>query len=279
MRNSNQTKSEQQQDLGQQPRTAKQRQEEYYEVKQTIPQEFGPDLLDKMEKLEEKLDTLIVSHFSTSRSTGSPGSSIACPTTFEPKDNTECRQIQGKEIDAYSHIEATNMKEKGQKPAQNSHDDQDKVNQKQYWEVLAAEIDRLIKSNNKLSACIDALGTSGLIELIDILSSSIERLNSELASLRRQQQQSNTLREEAVPKSNDDNQEQQSKALEIQANTIQRLGVLLGRREEQLKHEKRATKGYNETISGLERMVRVLEVEWQSVMPLVYSSGVTRPSN
>ncbi|OKL59419.1 hypothetical protein UA08_05204 [Talaromyces atroroseus] len=241
--------------LGQQPYMSKQvGKEKYHEAdpakksqrqNQTLPRGYGSDLLDKMSKLEEKIDTLIVSHIPA-----------------------------GKEVENHPYIEGENIKEKRQNTAQ-PHDDEEKDDQLQHRETLTAEIDRLIKSNNKLSSCIEALGSSGIIELIEMLSFSIEQLNSELVSLRKQQQEqnNNTTRETSHDDSNLQ-QQQRIKALEIQANTIQRLGILLERSEEQIKHEKRTTSRYIETISRLEKMVQVLEVEWRKVVLLIDNSEV-----
>lgn len=226
---------------------------------------IGPDLTDRIEKLEDKIDAFIVSHFSASKLTSNTGSTVRNQQTPGGKGVDACSQT-----DAYLYENYTEGKR--QRSFRLYNEDQNVAEQMQAWMILAAEIDRLVKSNNKICSCIDALGSSGLIDLIEILGNSVGQLHSEIASLRKQQSMAVDSRDNLhIYDDNDskNNFQQRRKQLEIPANAIQRLLVLLGRREEQLQQEKKATERSNRKIDALEEMIKVLEVEWQKIMPLV----------
>lgn len=57
--------------------------------------------------------------------------------------------------------------------------------------------------------------------------------------------------------------------IELQTELIRRLGLLLGRREEQLENERRMMKLYREKISALEDEVEILKTDWEKLLPLV----------
>lgn len=279
-RHSNDITPEQQQaDLGQNIRVPEKSKDDHgvtskeghQKSEQPIHHELGPHLIDRMEKLEEKIDILVVSHFHTSRSTGSTGSSIACQAMFDPEDKIDQRRnIQGAGVDACSQTDSSYPQ------MHHIMEDEDHAEQILQQKSLTAEIDRLIKFNNKLSSCVNALGSSGLIELIEMLGSSIERLHSELVSMRQQQQQQQQQNITNSEKSDNDNifpYQRQQPELQAKA-TIQRLGMLLVRREEQLKQERMTTETCYETIGALEEKIQLLELEWRRVMPLISNSEV-----
>lgn len=208
------------------------------------PPDLGLVIVQRMERLEEKIDTFIFSGLSKSTRN----------TTHDP---------DGKIIEELSQTTYTH-------PQRNQSTDTDTKNQ---LKILTAEINHLTKSNHKLSSCIDALASSGLIDLLEMLSCSLERLHAAINSLRdeqKQRQQQQTL----VVSEQEHRKELQEKQLESQIDIIQRLGFLLGQREEQLKHERKLNQSYRKNIEGLEEMIRVLEEEWERAMPLMARSDM-----
>lgn len=231
---------------------------------QTRRQELGPELIERLEKLEEKIDAFIVCQFSTPRSILSIGDdTLDVQATCGAEGRTEGRsQMPSEEVGTHSQKEllVKSQDEKDQGSRQHVHQ----------CVPVAAEIDSLIKSNKKLSATIDALGSSGLIDLIEMLSYSIERLQSEIASLH---QQNDIICSEKTPRTS--HEDSNGKQLGLQVHVTQRLATLLGRRDEELKQEKKATEKYKETIEGLEEMIKVLGLEWERAVPLITHSERT----
>lgn len=205
-----------------------------------IPSDLGPVIVQRMERLEEKIDIFF-----------SGMSSASSKSTRSTTDDLDDRIIE--------------------EPAQTSYltHPQTDSDIKNHLKILTAEIVHLTKSNNNLSSCIDALGSSGLIDLLEMLSCSLERLYAAVTSLREEQKQ----RQQQLQTINPD-EELQEKQLESQMDLIQRLGFLLGQREEQLKHERRLNQSYRKNIEGLEEMIRSLEEEWERAMPVMARSDV-----
>lgn len=200
-----------------------------------IPFNLGPVIIKRMERLEEKID-IIFSGLSVSRSTTNS-------TNLEPGD------LIREETTINVH-----------------HHPQTKQDMKNHLNILTAEITHLTKSNNNLSSCIDALGSSGLIDLLEILSCSLERLHTAVNSLREEQkqcQQQQTINPNHLYETQ----------LDSQMELIQRLGFLLGQREEQLKHERRLNQSYRRSTERLEEMIRTLEEEWERVMLVMVRSN------
>lgn len=199
----------------------------------TIPSDLGPVIVQRMERLEEKIDIFFSGLSSASRSTTNS-------THLEPDDPI--------------------LEETPQNPYPHPQRDPDIKNQ---LKVLTAEITHLTKSNKNLSSCIDALGSSGLIDLLEMLSCSLERLHAAVTSLRKEQ----IRRQQTINSNHHETQ------LESQLELIQRLGFLLGQREEQLKHERRLNQNYRRNIEGLGEMICALEEEWKRAMPVMAQSG------
>lgn len=150
----------------------------------------------------------------------------------------------------------------------------DNVNQIQL-RVLTAEVCHLAKSNNKLSSCIDALGSSGLIDLLECLSLSLEQLHSAVSSLGHQQKQQQDLISEHISRiSRQDSEKHEDRMqkdiellqqqIESQSEIIQRLAFVLGKREEQLKLERNVSQRCLKDIDALSEMISALEVECSS---------------
>ncbi|RAO69240.1 uncharacterized protein BHQ10_005252 [Talaromyces amestolkiae] len=203
---------------------------------QTIPFNLGPVIVQRMERLEEKIDIISSGLFFASRNT----------------------------------TNSTNLKTGNLMPdetPQNTYPPpQTNLDMKNHLKILTAEITHLTKSNNNLSSCIDALGSSGLIDLLEILSCSLERLHAAVTSLREEQKQ--CQQQQAI----NPNRRHETQ-LDLQMELIQRLGFLLGQREEQLKHERKLNQSYRRSIEGLEEMIRALEEEWERAMPVMAQSG------
>lgn len=209
-----------------------------------IPSDLGPVIVQRMDRLEEKIDIFFSGLSSASKSTRHytiPDQDGNITIDYEPSQNP------------YTHSQQTE-----------SSDSETKTHLK----ILTAEIAHLTKSNNNLSSCIDALGSSGLIDLLEMLSCSLERLHGAITSLREEQKQSQ--QRNIIP-----DQENTEKQLESQMDLIERLGFLLGQREEQLKHERRLNQSYRRNIEGLEEMIRVLEEEWERAIPVMARSDVS----
>ncbi|KAL3705436.1 hypothetical protein TMatcc_009108 [Talaromyces marneffei ATCC 18224] len=209
---------------------------------QVTPTELGPMIVQRMERLEEKIDIFF--------------SGLSTPASRSMRNTAD----------------ATGLNPDGKKPSHNTyaHSQRNdfpntKTDINNHLKILTAEINHLTKSNNNLSSCIDALGSSGLIDLLEMLSCSLERLYAAINSLRDEQEQ----QQDAASKK--ENSEQQ---LESQIEIIQRLGFLLGQREEQLKHERKLNQSYRKNIEGLEEMIHVLEEEWERALPLMVRSDV-----
>ncbi|PCG90942.1 Hypothetical protein PENO1_096550 [Penicillium occitanis (nom. inval.)] len=208
---------------------------------QVLSPDLGPVIVQRMDRLEEKIDIFFSGLSSASRSTTNS-------TDLEPGD-------------------PITIKETPQTPYINPQTDNDI---KSHLKILTAEIAHLTKSNNNLSSCIDALGSSGLIDLLEMLSCSLENLHAIINSLREEQKQ----RQQQLQTIINPDQELQDKQLESQMDLIQRLGFLLGQREEQLRHERRLNQTYRRNIEGLEEMIRSLEEEWERAMPVMARSDV-----
>ena len=208
------------------------------ESQQQQPQVISPDLgliiVQRMDRLEEKIDIFFSGLSSASRST---------PDYTIPDQDGNTIEHEP----TYTHPQTDN-------------------DIKSHLKILTAEIAHLTKSNNNLSSCIDALGSSGLIDLLEMLSCSLERLHATVTSLREEQKQQQNIINSG--------QENTEKQLESQMDLIQRLGFLLGQREEQLRHERRLNQTYRRNIEGLEGMIRSLEEEWKRAMPVMARSDV-----
>ena len=214
---------------------------------QVVPCELGLVIVQRMERLEEKIDIIFSGLSSATKSTTNS-------TNLEPGDNITEKTPHA----TYVH------------PQRNKPTDTDSDMTK-HLKILTAEINHLTKSNNNLSYCIDALGSSGLIDLLEMLSCSLEQLHAVITSLRDEQKQ-RQQEQNIIP--DQENRELQEKQLESQMDIIQRLGFLLGQREEQLKHERRLNQSYRKNIEGLDGMIRVLEEEWERAMPVMARSDI-----
>lgn len=205
-----------------------------------IPSDLGPVIVQRMERLEEKIDIFF-----------SGMSSASSKSTRSTTDDSDDKIIEEPAQTPYlTHPQTDN-------------------DIKTHLKILTAEITHLTKSNNNLSSCIDALGSSGLIDLLEMLSCSLERLHAAVTSLREEQKQ----RQQQQTIINPD-QQNTEKQLESQMDLIQRLGFLLGQREEQLRHERTLNQTYRRNIEGLEEMIRSLEEEWERAMPVMARSDV-----
>ncbi|EED16946.1 hypothetical protein TSTA_020050 [Talaromyces stipitatus ATCC 10500] len=216
---------------------------------QEITPDLGAIIVQRMERLEEKIDILFSTTSKSTRSTIDESSSTY-QSILDP--------------DADTPVEQPLYKTYNQTPLQAQKKEHTETIQQTEFKILTAEINHLIKSNNNLSSCIDALGSSGLIDLLEMLSCSLERLHSAINSLRERQQQQQNL--DSINNEEGDNQ------LRLQIDIIQSLGFLLGQREEQLRHERKLNQSYRENIEGLEGMISALEVEWKKVSPFISNS-------
>lgn len=179
-----------------------------------VPFDLQPVIVQKIERLEEILST-----FFSGLSSATPNS------TRTPTSESDDKTTQVPSQSGYTN---------------NQTDPTIK-------DILIAGIAHLTESKNKPSSCLDALSSSGLIDLLEKLSFLLERLYY---------------------------QERTEIQLGLNMEVIQRLTFLLEQRDREIKHEREISQGYRKDMEELKEMIHLLEKEWESAKPMMARSKV-----
>jgi chromosome segregation ATPase len=165
---------------------------------------------------------------------------LSCSPVFTPQPRREEKGVSvGVQADLHHRKQQENHNDEG----------------KSYHNKLEEEVTHLTNTNTNLSS-LNALLSSDLYRSqndIQNLQDEICLLHEEKFSLERWH----------------GSYDEQRVQIELQTDLIRRLGVLLGRREEQLDSERRMMKLYRDRINRLEDEVEMLRTEWERVLPLV----------